>query len=325
LELKLVLKSTDTPQRGALLRRFLRTDWRIQSVDESDPGVFAEALHDADAIVSMDWSAAMPPAPKLRLIHLPGAGTDAIDFATVPAGSAVCNVYEHEIGIAEYVLATVLEWLIGVKTMDAELRRGRWHGSWLCGPQHGELLGKTIGILGYGRIGREVAKRASAFGTRVIACNRSAKTADAYCERIDTMAGFHKLLGESDFVVVALPLDASTTGLFDQAAFAVMKPTAVVINVCRGPVIDEEALYRACLERRIGGAVIDTWYNYPAPGSDEAMPSRFPMSDLKNLIMTPHASAWTDALLLRRCRIIAENLDRLVLGGPLLNVVASAQ
>ena len=323
MHFKLVLKNTDSPQRGALLRRFLRTEWRIDSVDESDAGAFAESLQEADAIVSMDWSAFMPPAPKLRLIHLPGAGTDAIDFAAVPPGSVVCNVYEHEIGIAEYVLATVLEWLIGVRTMDAELRRGRWHGSWLCGPQHSELFGKTIGIVGYGRIGREVAKRASAFGTRVIACNRSAKKADAYCERIDTMARFHEMLTESDFVVVALPLDATTTGLFDAAAFAVMKPSAVVINVCRGPVIDEEALYQACRERRIGGAVIDTWYNYPLPGSDQAMPSRFPMSELENVIMTPHASAWTDALLLRRCRIIAENLDRLFLGEPLLNVVTA--
>ena len=323
MQLKLVLKNTDTPQRTEMLRRFLRTAWNIQSVDESDAAGLAQALHNADAIVSMDWSASMPPAPRLRLLHLPGAGTDGIAFAAVPEGASVCNVFEHEIGIAEYVLATVLEWLIGVRKMDAELRQGRWRGSWICGPQHGELFGKTIGIVGYGRIGREVAKRASAFGARVIACNRSKKEPDAHCERIDTMAGFHQLLGESDFVLLALPLDATSSGLFDQAAFAAMRPTGVVINVCRGPVVDEEALYRACRERRIGGAVIDTWYNYPAPGSDQAVPSRFPMHELENIVMTPHASAWTDALLPRRCRIIAENLDRLASGQALLNVVAA--
>ena len=105
----------------------------------------------------------MPAAPSLKLLHLPGAGTDDIAFDAVPPQTTVCNVFEHEIGIAEYVLSGMLQWAIGIPTMDAALRRDEWFGSHLSGPRHGELYGQTVGIVGYGRIGREVALRARCF------------------------------------------------------------------------------------------------------------------------------------------------------------------
>ena len=103
-----------------------------------------------------------------------------------------------------------------------------------------------------------------------------------------------------------------------------MKHTAVIINVGRGATIDEAALFDACRDRRIGGAVIDTWYRYPPQGPagvPELRPSAYPFHDLDNVVMTPHASAWSEALAGRRCRIMAENLDRLFRGDPLLNIV----
>jgi phosphoglycerate dehydrogenase-like enzyme len=319
--MKLLIKQKDAQSPlHQRVRARLPAPWRIELADADDTPAFARALEDADAIISMNWSTA-PPAPRLKLLHLPGAGTDAIDFDAVPPTAAVCNAYGHEVSIAEYVMATLLEMTIGVRHMDAALRRNHWRGWWRVGPLHEHVHGKTIGIVGYGRIGREVARRARAFGMRVIACSRTAKGADEFVERVDDMRAFDTLLRESDFILVGLPLDEHSRGLFDARAFALMKPSAVIINPSRGAVIDEEALYRALSERRIGGAVIDVWYQYPTASASEGAPSRFAFHELDNIIMTPHASAWTAHQIEQRCATIIDNLNRLARGEALVNVV----
>jgi phosphoglycerate dehydrogenase-like enzyme len=281
----------------------------------------ARKLEDADAHVSMNWPAHMPPAPRLRLLQLPGAGTDDIAFEAVPPQAAVCNVYEHEIGIAEYIFSAMLQWAVGIPRMDAALRRGQWYGSHLSGPRHDELYGKTVGIIGYGRIGREVARRARAFSMKLLACSRTPRGADEFVESVGGMNHLPELLRASDFVVLALPLERSTIGVIGPRQLAGMKRTALIVNVARGALIDERALFEACRDKRIGGAAIDTWFKYPAEGQMVAEPSNLPFRDLENVIMTPHASGWTEELRPRRCKIIAENLDRVARGEPLVNVV----
>jgi phosphoglycerate dehydrogenase-like enzyme len=324
--LRLLIKNIDNDGRLRFIPQFLDPPWDIEVVDPADRPAFERALSRADAMVSMNWSWELRAATHLRLLHLPGAGTDAVDFAKLPAGVTVCNCFEHEIGIAEFVLGAMLEWMIDIRAMDRRLRQGNWTGSYLCGPVHGELFGKTIGIVGFGRIGREVARRAQAFGMRILACTRS-PSSDALAERIEGMDRLHAMLKESDFVVITAPLNESTRGLFDAAALSAMRDSALLINVSRGPLIDEAALYAALREQRIGGAVIDVWYGYPEQGRmDGARPSTQPFENLNNIVMTPHASAWTDGLHPRRNRAIAANLNRLARAEPLLNVVrAGAQ
>jgi phosphoglycerate dehydrogenase-like enzyme len=319
--LKLLIKNVDNDGRLALIPDFVETSWTIDVANSDDRKDLERKLADADAMISMNWPKEMPPAPKLKLLQLPGAGTDDIAFDAVPAQAAVCNVFEHEIGIAEYVLSVMLQWVIGVPRMDAALRRGEWFGSHLSGPRHGELYGQTLGIVGYGRIGREVAKRASAFGMQVLACSRTQGIGDGLVEHVEPMGQLDDLLAKSDFVLLALPLDNSTVGLMHRERFAKMKSTALIINVARGALIDEAALYEACRDRRIGGAAIDTWYRYPTPGTKRGDPSSLPFRELDNVIMTPHGSGWTEGLLPRRCRLIAQNLDHLARGEALVNVV----
>lgn len=326
--MRLLVKSTDDDGRLAPLPRLVNTAWEIVIADPARAGEFAAALSTADAMVSMNWPADMPPAPHLRLLQLPGAGTDEIVFDALPADTSVCNAFEHEIGIAEYVMAAMLHWTLDLPAMDREMRAGRWWGSFLCGPRHGDLYGTTLAILGYGRIGREVAKRASAFGMRVIAASRTPGGGDAWCERVAPMNALADVVAQGDFVLAALPLDAASRGVVNATIFDAMKPTAVLINVGRGATVDEEALFTALRTERIRGAVIDTWYSYPPPSKDsipEHAPSRFPFHELGNLVMTPHASAWSEALKERRCRVIAANLDRLARGEPLLNVVRAPE
>jgi len=322
---KLLIKSIDNDGRLAPVGRLVTTPWNIVVADPADRDAFTLAMQDADAIVSMNWPASFPPGPRLRLLQLPGAGTDDIDFQAVPPTASVCNAFEHEIGIAEYVLGAMLEWHIGLRRMDAAMREHRWWGSYLCGPRHGDLFGRTLAVVGYGRIGREVAKRAHAFGMRVIGVSRTPGPGDAWCEQVFAMDAMHRVLAQADFVLAALPLDETSRGVIGTDAFAAMRADAVLINVGRGPTVDEAALYAACRDRRIGGAVIDTWYSYPPQDGTTAVPvhrpSRFPFHELDNVLMTPHASAWTEALAERRCRVIAGNLDRLARGESLLNVV----
>jgi len=318
---KLLIKNVDADGRLAMIPDFLETDWIMDVADPEDLEAFSRMLLNADAMISMNWPGNMPTAPKLRLLQLPGAGTDDIAFDAVPPQVSVCNVYEHEIGIAEYVLSAMLQWTIGLPKMDAALRRGEWFGSHLCGPRHGELFGQTVGILGYGRIGREVARRARAFGMNVIACSRTPRDADDLVARVWSMGEMPALLSASNFVVLALPLDAATNGMIGSREFAQMKRNAVIINVARGALIDERSLFEACASGRIGGAVIDTWYRYPKQGETRREPANLPFKGLENVIMTPHASAWTEGLRPRRCRLIAGNMDRLARGEPLVNVV----
>ena len=321
-EHNLVLRGPYRNDTLALLRGALTTDWRVRVWEPSDGiAAYAAALADADAAVAMGWDADMPPAPRLRLLQLPGAGWDRVDFAHVPPRAAVSNVFEHEIGIAEFVLASMLHWEIRIDRMDAGLRRGDWSSSgWGGAPLHGELFGKTLGIVGYGRIGRETARRARAFGMRTIACSRRAG-GDDLVERCDSMAHLTALLGESDYVLLALPLTPASEGLIGAAALAAMRPEGVIINVSRGGIIEEKALYAALKRHQIGGAIIDTWYNYPSAANRTPMPSALAFQDLDNIVMTPHASAWSAGLLPRRWRWIAGNLDRLARGEPLGNVI----
>jgi phosphoglycerate dehydrogenase-like enzyme len=317
----LLIKKMDKDGRLAKVPDLLSTQWTIEVSDSEDHDSFAKALARADAIVSMDWPAEMPPAPQLKLLQLPGAGIDEIALDAVPQQTTVCNVFEHETGISEYVLATMLQWVIPIPKLEAALRDGAWRGSHLSGPKHRELFGQTLGIVGYGRIGREVAKRAAAFGMRILACSRTAHAGDGPVEIVEPMSNLMDMLSQADFVLTSMPLSAQTQGVIGARQLAVMKSTAVIVNVARGLLIDEQALYTACRNRMIGGAIIDTWYRYPSANTDRCAPSQYPFHELDNVIMTPHASAWTEELMPRRNRFIANNLDRLARNEPLLNVV----
>ena len=312
-------------RRGALLGERLGPGWTVTAGRHGDPAeVLAARLAAADAVVTQYWASDLPAAPRLRLLQLPGAGFDAIDFAAVPAGCAVCNVYEHEIGISEYIVAALLEREIGLRRMDVRLRRGEWCDGFVLGaPLHGELYGKTVGFVGYGRIARAAARRLAPFGVRVAARTRSPDPHGAEAELVADLAGMDRLddmLPDVDYLVVACPLDDATRGLVDARRLALLPRRAVVVNVARGPIIDEEALFAACRDGTIGGAIIDTWYQYPDPSGSPGQrrpPSRFPFETLDNVLMTPHASGWSAGLLDRRWTVIADNLLRLERGAAL--------
>jgi len=280
------------------------------------------AYAQADVIVGVRFDRSLPYPARLRLFHVAGAGYNGVDLERLPASAVACNCFGHEQPIAEYVMAALLMRHVPLIDADARLRRGDW--SYWPGSLdliHGEMAGKTIGLLGYGHIGKAIAARAKAFDMKVHVANRSPIAETSQVDRAFTLDELPSFWGTLDFLVVSVPLTAETRGIVGADAFAAMRKSAVVVNVGRGPTIDEAALFEALSSRRIEGAIIDTWYAYPTSGHPGIRPSSFPFHELTNVLMTPHMSGWTEGTIRRRQQTIAENISRIASGRPCLNVV----
>jgi len=284
-------------------------------------------LGDVDVVVTLAFTPAMgAAASRLRLVQVPGAGVDRIDRRALPAGAVVANAYGHERGIAEYVLGGMLAWNHRFVSVDANLRHGRWDAAWSHDapppPFVPELGGKTLGILGYGRIGQAVARRARAFDMTVHAIRREPRGTSA--EGLASLAGpegLDGLLSAADYLAITLALTPETRGMIGARELARMRRSAVVINVARGEIVDEDALYEALAAGTIAGAALDVWYRYPAtPGP--TLPSRRPFHELRNVLMTPHVSGWTEGMLAARAAVIAGNIERIARGEAPVNLVA---
>jgi len=252
-------------------------------------------------------------APRLRWIQLTSAGADRLlNSGFVEQGITVTTVSGlHATPIGEFVIGAMLQWAKGApRTMRAQLRR-----EWVrFAPT--ELHGKTVGVVGLGHIGGEVARLAKAFGCRVIA-NRRSEAPGAGHEHVDEMlpaGALERLLGESDYVAVCVPLTKETRGLIGEAQLRAMKPTAFLVNIARGPVIEETALIGALREGVIAGAALDVFEREP-------LPPESPLWEMENVIITPHISGGTEIYNRRATEIFTRNLRRYLDGEPLENVV----
>lgn len=285
-----------------------------------------DVLPGVDVVVTLVFTREMSAvARRLRLIQVPGAGLDRIDRAALPPGSSLATVHGHEAGIAEYVLGAMIALSRDFHGVDAGLRAGRWDSQWAPGvpppPVWPELAGCTVGILGYGGIGQAVARRARAFDMRIVAIRRDVgRSAEDDLALLADMGRLPEVLQRADYLAITLPLTPETRGLIGDAQLRLMKPTAILVNVARAQIVDEDALYAALVEKRIAGAALDVWYRYPAePGP--LLPARRPFHELPNVLMTPHVSGWTDGMMEARATLIAENIRRTACGERHENVV----
>ena len=298
-----------------------------QILDLSDaldqPGERAH-YESADVVIGIQLHERMPQPLKARLFHAPAAGTDAVNTALLPAHCTLANCFGHENALAEYVMAALLMRHVPLERADQDLRQQRW--TYWAGQKaalRSELGSQTLGLLGFGHIAQTLAQRAKAFGMRVHVANRSPVN-HPMVDQSWTLDGLQDFMGRVDAVVVSLPLSGNTRSLVDRQALNAMRADAVLVNVGRGPVVDEQALYEALKARQIGGAVIDTWYQYPSPTQAECAPSRYDFASLDNVLMTPHMSGWTAGTVRRRQETLADNITRLSQGLPLINVLKAA-
>jgi phosphoglycerate dehydrogenase-like enzyme len=243
--------------------------------DERDTEHLASLLAEAEIVVGHIWRPSFPPVPRLRLLQSVAAGLDLLATEAVPKGVTICNVFGHEPAIAEYVIMTMLVLTHRLFEAVMAFRKGSWVASpqFGGGPAHGEVLGRTIGIIGYGRVGREVAQRAAGLKCRVRAVNRSPVSNPAPAETIFPLAELDRMLPLCDTVLISCGLGPETKGLIDARRLALMKPVALLINVVRAAIVDEDALYAALKDGHLGGAALDVWWQSPTQAEPERRPS----------------------------------------------------
>ena len=277
----------------------------------------------ADVIIGIKFNGDLPKPASLKLYQVPGAGYDGIATAELSDSTYLCNCFGHEVAIAEYAMAALLSRHVPLVDADQRLRKGDWK-YWAGGPSgvRTELGSTRIGIIGYGHIGKEIARRAKAFGMTVHAANRSAINDPAVVDQSYALSDFGKMLPHVDVVVNTLPLATGTVGLIGSEAFAQMQAHAVFMNVGRGGVVDEDALYQALKNNQIAHAFIDTWYIYPNAPTAMTQPAHNPFQDLSNITMTPHMSGWTHGTIARRKQAMADNINLIAQGQEPINQVA---
>jgi phosphoglycerate dehydrogenase-like enzyme len=226
--------------------------------------------------------------------------------------------------MAETVLGMILHFARGLDYAVAAQRRGEWDSASFERPHHGirEVGGATLGVIGYGGVGRAVARRAHALGMSVLALRRQPRPDDGaevaeVAGIVQGDDGLRRILEESDVVVLTVPSTPQTRGLIGAAELARMRPGAVLINVARGDIVDERALAEALRQRRLRGAGLDVFASEPLPADS-------PLWRLENVLITPHVSATTPRFWDREAALILDNLARYLAGEPLRNVVDAA-
>ncbi|MFC7847266.1 2-hydroxyacid dehydrogenase [Arthrobacter sp. NPDC057388] len=285
-----------------------------------------DALAGADVVVCSSLSPAEAgAASRVRLVHVTGAGYDKISFTQLAPPALVANTFHHARPIAEHVLMVTMMLSRNVAAAERALRQGEWR-TIATDPGvtfHPVLADLTLGLVGLGSIGAEVARVAGALGMTVRAVRRNPAAPLPDGVHPDWVGGngqLHELLAASDVVVVTVPLDAGTKGMIGAAELSAMKATGLLINVARGPVVDQSALYTALKDRRIAGAGLDVWWGQPADGV--VPPAKLPFAELENTVLTPHHSGHARITFERRAADIAANIARLARGGELANLVA---
>lgn len=287
-----------------------------------DPGVEVVAVTDrqkgielADrAEIMVGWSVpreAIQRAGRLRWIHSTAAGVDQLLYREVLEQDIQVTTSSgiHQ-PLVEHVFAMLLTFTRRLHIAVRNQQEHKWDRARVAG---GAVRGMTIGVLGLGSIGAEVAEKAAVFGMRVIGTKRTPSPVQ-HVDRVYPPEALADVLAQSDVVVIALPLTAETRGLLGAAEFRMMKPEAIVINIGRGPIIQEAALIRALQERWIGGACLDVFEREPLPADS-------PLWAMENVILTPHVSGAWPGYLDAAVPLFCENLARYLRGAPLLNLV----
>lgn len=311
------------------VRAALGDGWDVRVVDAEASGVgdgaaagsaaAVEAVADAEAYLGLGVPLdVLDAGSRLRWMHTGTAGVSAAALERLRERDVVLtnSAGVHGPPVAETAIAMMLHFARGLDVAVRAQARREWGKPAFDRPEPvaREIAGSTVGLIGYGGIGREVARRARALGARVVALRRGTGGAEADDEVLAGPGGLERALGEADYVVVCAPATPETRGMIDRAALDRMKPDAVLINVSRGALVDEAALIERLAARRLRGAGLDVFATEPLPESS-------PLWDLPNVLITPHVGGYGDRFRERESALVLDNVSRWARGEPLRNVV----
>ncbi|MFA5915083.1 MAG: C-terminal binding protein [Burkholderiales bacterium] len=272
---------------------------------------------DADALVvtySPVGRKLMSALAELKVVVRTGVGYDVINVpAATELGVVAVNIPDLWVReVANHTMGLLLAWNRKLIRLDRDVHAGSW-GAGIPGAWTGSLYGETVGIVGMGNIGSAFARRVAAFETRVIA--HDPYVADAHFKALGVeRVSLEALAERSDYVSVHTLLNAETRHLINEAFFRRMKPTALLINTARGPVVDEQALAQALAEKRLAGAALDVWEREPVAGDN-------PLLGMDKVIASPHAAFFSSSAVARVPRRCAEEVVRVLTGQRPLNAV----
>jgi phosphoglycerate dehydrogenase-like enzyme len=284
---------------------------------ESEEALAADQMQDVVAVLFRPGTLGrnlLMQCPNLRMIAVHGAGFDKIDLPTaVERGVTVTNAPgANATGVAELTLAVAVALIRGLIPVSEATKTGMWNEARRQGT---ELAGKTLGILGVGQVGSRVASRALAFEMNVIAYD-PAYTAEQLVSRGIERRSFNEVIESADILTLHVPLEEKTFHLLDEKAISRMKRGAYLLNLARGPVVDERAAERALRDGRLAGAAFDVREHEPHAEVDS-------LRTLPNVIVTPHIGGSTDESLARIAQVCADEIGRFLRGEPPVNVVLS--
>ena len=295
----------------------LREGASVTNVSRMAPEAWSAALAPATGVlvnsgIRVD-DAFLDAAPLLKIVATVSVGYDNIDTTALKRRGILLTNTRGSLNaaVADLTYALVIFAVRNLTTGVNWVRSGKWTQYDM--PFGHDVDGATLGIIGFGAIGLEVAQRAKACGMRIIYYNRTPRDDDAATGA--SYRSFNDLLVEADSIVLLVPLSAETRGMFNDAAFERMKPTATLVNVSRGPVVDTAALLRALDRRTIAGAALDVT-------DPEPLPPNHPLLAHENVLITPHVGSATVETRLRMAMLAAENLLAFVAGKPLPTPVA---
>ena len=281
-----------------------------------------EACVDADVVIG-DYVFEVPidravieRMERCRLIQQPSVGYQQIDVeAAAERGIPVCNAAGgNDVAVAEYTVMVALALMKQLLWLDPEVRAGRWPQMEATGRGHFELAGKVWGIVGFGRIGRQLAQRLKGWEVEVRYCDVDAAPPEVEAELSVRRCELDELLAEADVVSLHTPLTPKTRHLIDAAALEKMKPSAYLINVARGEIVDQAAVEAALREGRIKAAALDVF-------DEEPLPAGHSLTTLENVILTPHTAGTPLEASVRIIKITAQNVRRVLRGETPINVV----
>ena len=273
----------------------------------------AEDITDTDILLTwgtMDLRPLYPTALKLKWVHALSAGVENLIFPEIKSADTLLTNSKgiHGIPVSEHVLAMMLAFTRGLNVFIRQQTQKQWKRVTVE-----EIYDKTIGIVGLGSIGREIAKKAKGMGMHVVA-SKQTMTSEIFVDELYTPDQLHELLAISDFVVIALPLVEETRNLFTLNEFNAMKPSAYFINIARDAVVKHDDLVTALEQGLIKGAGLDVFDHEPLSETS-------PLWDMQNVIITPHLAALSPYYMDRAIKLFVDNLSRFIQQKEMLNII----
>ena len=301
---------------AAFLKPLSRVADQVRTIVTDDAATASQAAPEADAILYAATRAALlatvlPLAKRARWIHVLWTGVEGVLTPEMLAHPAQLTngrgVFRWP--LADWVMAVMLHFSFDLGRVIRQQQAGVWEPF-----ISSRLEGKTLGIIGYGSIGGAAAARAKGFGMKIAALRRKQGTADPLVDATYAPAQLHDLIAASDYLLLVLPLTSETRGMIGAAEIAAMKPSVVLINIGRGPVVDEAALIQALESGKIRGAALDVF-------TEEPLPAGHPFYRMTNVLVSPHTADRVEGFIGPAVDVFLENLERFLKNQPLENVV----